>query len=286
MSDLTSLIKELRNKSGAGFLDCKTALSENNNDIEKAIEYLRKKGLSKASKKTSREANEGAIGIYSNDKIITIVKVNSETDFAAKSDTFLNFLDQLGSVALNESNANLNKEEFLKLKFNNSTVSEFFSNMIAKIGENLILKDLIIIENNSSSEFMFYIHNSYKDNIGKIASLIKYETKENDENIKTLSKNICMHIAAMKPESMDIDDLDKSIIEKEKNIQRELILNSGKPSNIVDKILEGKMKKFYSEITLLNQAYILDQDKTIKSILEEYKNEYSYKLLSFNLISL
>ena len=135
--------------------------------------------------------------------------------------------------------------------------------MIAKIGENLILNDLIIKENKNSN-YSFYIHNSYRKNIGKIISLVEYSTNENNNEIETLSKNLCMHIAAMKPESIDIDDLDKKLINNEEKIQKELILNSGKPSNIVDKILEGKMKKFFSEVTLLNQSYILDQDKTVK----------------------
>ena len=285
MSSISELIKELREKTGAGFLDCKNALSENQNDLEKAIEYLRKKGLAKASKKTSREANEGAIGIYSDQNNIVIIKVNSETDFAAKSDTFLNFLDTLGTTALENGSINLDKENFLNIKLKDSNVSDYINNMIAKIGENLILKDLIIIENKNSF-FSYYIHNSYKKNIGKIISLIKYSTDNNDEKIQTLSKNLCMHIAAMKPESLNIQDLDKSIVENEKKIQKELILNSGKPSNIAEKILEGKMKKFYSEITLLNQTYILDQEKNIKAIIDELPSDYKYKISSFKLISL
>ena len=285
MSEITDLIKELRNKTGAGFLDCKNALEENNNNIEEAIEYLRKKGLAKASKKTSREANEGAIGIYNNENKSVIIKVNSETDFAAKSDTFLNFLDELGKIALSSDNPNLNKDEFLKLKFENLVVADFINNMIAKIGENLILSDLIILKNDKSYN-SFYIHNSYSKNIGKIISLINYESNENDEKIKSLSKNLCMHVAAMKPESIDISDLDSVIIEKEKNIQRELILSSGKPSNIVDKILEGKMSKFFSEVTLLNQKFILDQDKTVKEVVNEYQKDYNYNILSFKIVNL
>ena len=285
MSNINSLIKELRSKTGAGFLDCKNALSENQNDLEKAIEYLRKKGLAKASKKTSREANEGAIGIYSDQNNIVIIKVNSETDFAAKSDTFLNFLDTLGTTALENGNINLDKENFLNIKLKDTNVSDYINNMIAKIGENLILKDLIIIENKNSF-FSYYIHNSYKKNIGKIISIVKYSTDKNDEKIQTLSKNLCMHIAAMKPESLNIEDLDESIVENEKKIQKELILNSGKPSNIADKILEGKMKKFYSEITLLNQTYILDQEKNVKAIIDELPVDYKYKISSFKLISL
>ena len=283
MPNINQLIKELREKTGAGFLDCKKSLDENNNDIAKSIESLRKKGLAKASKKSDRAAIEGAVGIYSNKNIIALIKVNSETDFAAKSDTFLNFLDNLGKLLL-ENNTNLSKEEFLNLNYDNGTVQDYFNSMIAKIGENLILNDLIIKENKNSN-FAFYIHNGYRSNIGKIISLIQYSANEKSDDIKTLSKNLCMHIAAMKPESLDIDDLDKSLITNEEKIQRELILNSGKPSSIVDKILEGKMKKYFSEVTLLNQTYILDQDKTIKEIISQYTKS-NFQLISFDLINL
>ena len=283
MSSVTELIKELREKTGAGFLDCKKCLEDNNNDIEKSIEALRKKGLAKASKKSDRAAIEGAVGVYSNKNITALIKVNSETDFAAKSDTFLDFLDSLGNVVL-EKNTNIEKEQFLKLKFEEGTVQDYFNSMIAKIGENLILNDLLIKENKNSN-YSFYIHNSYRKNIGKIISIIEYSANENNTEIETLSKNLCMHIAAMKPESMDVVDLDKNLISNEENIQKELILNSGKPSNIVDKILEGKMKKYFSEVTLLNQSYILDQDKTVRDIINQH-SKYEFNLISFDLINL
>tara|TARA_E500000178_G_scaffold88768_1_gene87635 strand:- start:7890 stop:8741 length:852 start_codon:yes stop_codon:yes gene_type:complete len=283
MSSITQLIKELREKTGAGFLDCKKSLEDNNNDIEKSIEALRKKGLAKASKKSDRAAIEGAVGFYSNEKISVLIKVNSETDFAAKSDTFLDFLDSLGNLVL-ENNTNIDKEQFLKLQFENGTVQDYFNSMIAKIGENLILNDLLIKENKNSN-YSFYIHNSYRKNIGKIISLVEYSTTDNNTEIEDLSKNLCMHIAAMKPDSMDINDLDKNLISNEEKIQKELILNSGKPSNIVEKILEGKMKKYFSEVTLLNQSYILDQDKTVRDIINQY-SKYEYELISFDLINL
>ena len=283
MSNVTELIKELREKTGAGFLDCKKSLLENNNNIEKSIESLRKKGLAKASKKSDRAAIEGAVGIYSNNDITALIKVNSETDFAAKSDTFLDFLDSLGKLVL-ENNTILNKEQFLKLNYDKGNVQDYFNSMIAKIGENLILNDLII-KQNKNSNFSFYIHNSYRNNIGKIISLIEYSTSDKNNEIETLSRNLCMHIAAMKPESLDIDDLDKKLISNEEKIQRELILNSGKPSNIIDKILEGKMKKYFSEVTLLNQSYILNQDKTINEVINEYSKN-NFKIISFDLINL
>ena len=283
MPNVTELIKELRQKTGAGFLDCKKSLEENNNDIEKSIEALRKKGLAKASKKSDRAAIEGAVGIYSNNDITALIKVNSETDFAAKSDTFLDFLDSLGKLVL-ENNTILTKEQFLELHYDKGNVQDYFNSMIAKIGENLILNDLIIKENKNSN-FSFYIHNSYRKNIGKIISLIEYSNSDNNNEIETLSRNLCMHIAAMKPESLDIDDLDKKLISNEEKIQRELIVNSGKPSNIIDKILEGNMKKYFSEVTLLNQSYILNQDKTINEVVNEYSKN-NFKIISFDLINL
>ena len=285
MSNVTELIKELRSKSGAGFLDCKNALSENNNDIEKANEYLRKKGLAKASKKTSREANEGAVGIYESKELVVLIRINSETDFAAKSETFLSFLDDLGQFALSLSKPGIKKEDFLNLKYNEDTVSDYFKSMISKIGENLVLNDLQIIDVNNLN-YSFYVHNSYKKNIGKIISLILFEVNEVNNVINNLAKNICMHIAAMKPDSLDIEDLDKEKIQKEKDIQKELILNSGKPSAIVDKILEGKMNKYFSEVTLLNQSFILDPDKNVKSIIEEQGKENKFKIKSFIFVSL
>ena len=283
MSDLTKLIKDLRNKTGAGFLDCKNALIDNNNDIEKAVEQLRKKGLAKAAKKISREATEGAIGIFSNDNQVVILKMNSETDFAAKSETFLNYLDYLGEAALSLNNINLTKDEFLKSNYKDTNIKDSINAMIAKIGENLILNDLISFSNDNY--FNYYIHNSYKANIGKIISYIRYNASEKN-NVDNFSKNLCMHIAAMKPESLDIEDLDSNIVEKEKIIQKDLIQSSGKPSEIIDKILDGKMKKFYSEITLLNQTYILDQEKSVKNIIEDFSKETEFKILSFDLISL
>ena len=217
MSNIMNQIKELREKTGAGFLDCKKSLEENDNDIEKSIEFLRKKGLAKASKKSDRAANEGAVGVYSNKEITVLIKVNSETDFAAKSDTFLNFLDTLGEVALNHNN-NIDKDQFLNLQLEKGTVADYFNSMIAKIGENLILNNLIIKEN-KNFEYAYYIHNSYRSNIGKIVSMLQYSSNKKDAIVETLSKNLCMHIAAMKPESLDIHDLDKTLVSNEEKIR-------------------------------------------------------------------
>jgi len=284
MSNL-SLIKELREKTGAGFLDCKNALSENDNNIEQSIDSLRKKGLAKASKKSSREANEGAVGFYQNENISVILKINSETDFSAKSDTFLDFLDNIGTIALNTNNKNLNLNDFLKVEDNGKSISDLLTEMIAKIGENLIINDLKVFDNKETS-LNYYIHNPYRKNIGKIVSAVFYSSEKESDEVKTFSKNLCMHIAASKPEAMDIDNLPSELIESEKKIQEEMIKDSGKPSNVMEKILEGKMKKFYSEVTLLNQNFVIDTDKTVKDAISDFNSSNSLILKDYILISL
>jgi len=284
MSDL-SLIKELREKTGAGFLDCKNALSENDNNIEQSIDSLRKKGLAKASKKSSREANDGAVGFYANENISVILKINSETDFSAKSDTFLDFLDSIGNIALNTNNTNLNLNDFLKVEDDGKSISDLLTEMIAKIGENLIINDFKVYDN-KKYKVNFYIHNPYRKNIGKIVSAVFYSSDEENESVKNFSKNLCMHIAASKPEAMDIDMLPVELIANEKKIQEEMIKDSGKPSNVMEKILEGKMKKFYSEVTLLNQNFVIDTDKTVKDEISDFNKSNSLILKNYILISL
>jgi len=284
MSDL-NLIKELRDKTGAGFLDCKNALSENDNNIEQSIDSLRKKGLAKASKKSSREANEGAVGFYKNENISVILKINSETDFSAKSDTFLDFLDSIGNIALRTNNTSLKLSDFLKLEDNGKNISDLLTEMIAKIGENLIINDLKVIDN-KEGKVNYYIHNPYRKNIGKIVSAVINSSEEVSDEVNTFSKNLCMHIAASKPEAMDIDNLPAELIESEKKIQEEMIKDSGKPSNVIYKILDGKMKKFYSEVTLLNQKFVLDTDKTVKEAIIEFNKSNNFILKSYVLISL
>jgi len=282
MSTGLNLIKELREKTGVGFLDCKLALNENNNNLEASIDYLRKKGLAKASKKSSREANEGVVSVYNSKNKTVLLKINTETDFAAKNDVFLNFVDEIGDIAI-KINSNIDREGFLDLVYENKKISDRFTEIISKIGENILLSDLIIIEHDDTNT-AFYVHNAYRSNSGKIISIVKYSTKKLDNFIEKFSKNICMHIAASKPEAIDIKDLHPTLVEREKNVQRESIVSSGKPANIVEKILEGKMNKFYSEVTLLNQTYIINPDQTVRDAINEISKDYSYSLISYKLI--
>ncbi len=287
MSNLIENIKKLRELTGVGYLDCKKALESNNNDIENSIDFLRKKGLAKASKKSSREVNEGAIGIYLKDSIAIMIEINTETDFAAKNEVFLDFFDKIGEYALRVDNiANISIDDFLNQIFDSRKISEHFLDIIEKIGENIVLRRLSVINKESKYEIYTYTHNTYRHNIGKICAVLKAEVEVNDDETKQFGKNLCMHIAASKPMALEINELDTSLIEKEKEIQKSSIKSSGKPDNIVEKILEGKMDKFYSEITLLNQPYIFDLDKTVNAAVSEFSSKNFFKITQFKLFVL
>jgi elongation factor Ts len=286
MNNIMVNVKNLRDMTGAGFLDCKKALEANDQSIEKSIVYLRKKGLAKANKKSSRQTNEGAIGLYSNEAKTVLIQINTETDFAAKNEVFLNFMNEIGGFALEVDNINISLENFVKLSFRNKIISEYFTDIITKIGENIILSQLIIVPNNDGCMISTYIHNAYKKNIGKIAVVLKSKINEIDEESKILGKNLCMHIAASKPFALSIEKLNKNLIKKEREIQIETIKSSGKPNNILEKILEGKMKKFYSDSVLLEQPYILDLDKTVKQIITEFSKKNNFEIIDYKLIVL
>jgi len=286
MNDLMTNIKNLREITGAGFLDCKKALEENNNNLDTSVVFLRKKGLAKANKKSSREAKEGAVGIFHDKFLTTIIQINTETDFAAKNEVFLDFMDEIGTFSLLANNPNLSLDQFNNMYFEERLISDRFKDIISKIGENIVLTKLIFIENNEDTIISSYIHNTYRKNIGKIAVTLKAKIQKINKESELLCKNLCMHIAASKPLAMKIDLLDKKIIEKEKEVLIENIKSSGKPDNIVEKILEGKMKKFYSESIFLNQHYILDTDKTIEQILFNFSKNNKLDIIDYNLVVL
>jgi len=286
MNNLMINIKSLRDMTGAGFLDCKKALEANDQSIEKSIDYLRKKGLAKASKKSSRQANEGAIGIYSNDTKTALIQINTETDFAAKNEVFLNFMDEIGKFVLEVDENNISIENFSQLSFQGKIISEYFTDIITKIGENIILCKLITVVNKEGCMISTYIHNAYKKNIGKIAVVLKSKVNEINKETNILGKNICMHIAASKPLALSIEKLDKNLIKKERDIQIETIKSSGKPINIVEKILEGKMQKYYSESVLLDQPYILDLDKSVKQIINEFSKKNYFEIIDYKAVML
>ena len=288
MSNLINNIKNLRETTGAGFLDCKIALEHNNNEIQKSIDYLRKKGLAKANKKSSRTANEGAVGMFVNSDKTLLIEINTETDFAAKNNIFLNFIEKIGNYLLELNTENEMKiNEFLEIKFENKKISEHFTEIIAQIGENIVLKRMKFLKQNSNNKIFSYTHNAYKENIGKICVALSAEIDHENQDSLILGKNLCMHIAAMKPLSIDIDSIDKKIIAKEKEIHLDSIKSSGKPDKIINKIVEGKMNKFYSEVIFLNQKYILDEEKSVNQIIKEFNNKNGkFKVIDFSLFVL
>ncbi len=265
MSDIEK-IKKLRELSGAGFKDCNLAIKESNGDIDKAIEILRVKGISKASKKMSRDAKEGVVAISGNEKKTSIIEVNCETDFVAKNDDFINFVKELSDLN-NEKNSNLDELKKTKMK-NNSTVEENLVALIAKIGEKITIGKTKTISNSTSTNYQ-YLHTVVKDNLAKLAVIVSLETKENSDVVKNFGKQLSMHIAASNPLALESSLIDKKILEKEQELVTEELKNLGKPEDIAKKISLGKMNKFKEENALLTQAWVMEPKKKVQEVLKE-----------------
>ena len=265
MSDIEK-VKKLRVSTGAGFKDCNLAIKESNGDLDKAIEILRIKGVSKASKKMSREAKEGVVAISGDEKKMSIIEVNCETDFVAKNDDFINFVKELSELN-NSKNSNL--QELKKTKMNNgSSVDENLVALISKIGEKITIGQTKTISNSSSVNYQ-YLHTVVKDNLAKLAVVVSLETKENSEIIKTFGKQLSMHIAASNPLALESNLIEKNIIDKEQELITEELKNSGKPVEIAKKISLGKMNKFKEENALLTQAWVMEPKKKVQDVLRE-----------------
>jgi len=265
MSDIEK-IKKLRKATGAGFKDCNLAIKESNGDLDKAVEILRVKGISKASKKMSRDAKEGVVAISGNEKKTSIIEVNCETDFVAKNDDFINFVKELSELN-NQNDSNIDNLKKAKMK-NNSSVEDNLVSLIAKIGEKITIGKTKTILNTSSNNYQ-YLHTVVKDNLGKLAVVVSLETKENSETVKTFGKQLSMHIAASNPLALESSLIDKKIIEKEQELVTEELKKSGKPEDIAKKISLGKMNKFKEENALLSQAWVMEPKKKVQDILKE-----------------
>ena len=276
MSDLNK-VKELRKATGAGFKDCNNAIKEAGGNLDKAIEILRVKGISKASKKMSRSANEGVIVFSENKKNFSLIEINCETDFVAKNDDFIKFAKELSDInAIVESNLDKLKNQ----KMNNGlSVDENLVNLISKIGEKITIGRLKTISNENVKNFR-YLHTVVKDNLAKLGVLLSIETKSDDSKIQEFGKQLCMHIAALNPLCLKEQDLDVNIINKEKELVDEELKNSGKPKDIVDKIAEGKIKKFKLDNSLLSQDWVLDPKKKVQDVINEL-NEDDFSIKSF-----
>tara|TARA_Y100001936_G_C15977309_1_gene614534 strand:- start:152 stop:1003 length:852 start_codon:yes stop_codon:yes gene_type:complete len=265
MSDIEK-VKKLRQATGAGFKDCNAAIKESKGDLDKAVEILRVKGISKASKKMSRDAKEGVIAVSGDEKKTSLIEVNCETDFVAKNDDFINFVKEVSNL---NNVVNSNIEQLKKSKMSNGeSVENNLVALIAKIGEKITIGKTKTIENHGSINSQ-YLHTVVKDNLAKLAVAVSLETKEKSDTIKNFGKQLSMHIAASNPLALDQNSIDKSVIDKEQELVAEELKNSGKPEDIAKKISLGKMNKFKEENSLLTQAWVMEPKKKVKDVLKE-----------------
>ena len=265
MSDIEK-VKKLREATGAGFKDCNLAIKESNGDLDKAIEILRVKGISKASKKMSRDAKEGVV-VVSGDNIKTsLIEVNCETDFVAKNDDFIKFVKELSELN-NKNNSNLENLKAAKMN-NGQTVDDNLVALIAKIGEKITIGKAKTIQN-SEGVNNHYLHTVVKDNVAKLAVMVSLGTKDNSDTVKNFSKQLSMHIAASNPLALESGSIDEAVINKEQELVTEELKNSGKPEDIAKKISLGKMNKFKEENALLSQAWVMEPKKKVQDILKE-----------------
>ena len=265
MSDIEK-VKKLREATGAGFKDCNLAIKESNGDLDKAIEILRVKGISKASKKMSRDAKEGVVVLSGDDNKTSVIEVNCETDFVAKNDDFINFVKELSELN-NEYNSNIDDLKSAKMK-NGQTVDDNLVALIAKIGEKITIGKAKTIKNSDGIN-NYYLHTVVRDNVAKLAVMVSLDTKDNSETVKTFSKQLSMHIAASNPLALEAAFIDQAIIDKEQELVTEELKNSGKPDDIAKKISSGKMNKFKEENSLLTQAWVMEPKKKVQDVLKE-----------------
>ena len=259
-------VKKLRELTGVGFKDCKNAIDKCNGDIEKSIEFLRIKGIAKANKKMERVAADGLVCISEKENKFSIIEVNSETDFVAKNNEFIKFVEEISKLALLNSGK---MEDILISKMENKkNVKDNLVTLISKIGEKITLRRSDFIGTEEYLNF-FYIHAAIKKNIGKIGVLVSLKTTKPKNELIELGKQLSMHIAALSPLAVDKESLDQTILNKEKEIIIEELENSGKDSKIVAKIAEGKLNKFINDNTLLNQEWIIEPKKKVKEVLKE-----------------
>ncbi len=267
MAITATMVKDLRDKTGAGMMDCKAALNETNGDVEAAIDWLRAKGLSKAAKKAGRVAAEGLIGLAADAKEAALVEVNSETDFVARNDTFQTMASGIAKVALA---AKGDLDELAKAKFpgGSASVADTIKEMIGTIGENMTLRRTAYLAAKNGA-VASYLHNVMVPGLGKIGVIVALESTGDSEQLKAFGKQVAMHIAAANPQSVDVDSLDKSVIERERAVLTEQAKESGKPAPVIEKMVEGRIRKFYEEVVLLAQAFVHDPDTTVAKALAD-----------------
>ena len=272
----TSMVKELRNKSGAGMMDCKKALQETNGNIEEAIDWLRKQGLSAVAKKSGRVAAEGLIGITVKNNIGSIIEINSETDFVARNELFQNFVSTCSELAL-KCNEDINLLKNLSYPNSDRTVDEELTHNIATIGENMNIRrsELLSVTN---GVIISYVHNSVKDGLGRLGVLVGIESEADQASLLSVGKQIAMHIAATSPSSLNIEDLDTDLVERERKVLIDQAIASGKPSEIAEKMVVGRMQKFYQDVVLNEQTFVIDGETKIKDVIKKLEKDLNTKV--------
>ncbi|MGL5446761.1 MAG: translation elongation factor Ts [Rhabdaerophilum sp.] len=267
MPDITaSMVKELREKTDAGMMDCKAALSETGGDMEAAVDLLRKKGLAKAAKKAGRVAAEGLIGIDSAGTKAVVVELNSETDFVARNDAFQTLVRNVAAIALNAGD----DVEMIKAAAypGGGTAQEAIANLVATIGENMSLRRAALLSV-SSGVVSSYLHNSVGDGLGKIGVLVALESTGNSEALAALGRQVAMHVAAANPVALDSASVDPAVVARERNVISEKAKATGKPDNVIEKIVESGLKTFFKEVCLVDQPFIHDPSKTVLQAVNE-----------------
>ena len=265
MSDIEK-VKQLREATSAGFKDCNLAIKESNGDLDKAIEILRVKGISKASKKMSRDAKEGVVATSGNENKISIIELNCETDFVAKNDDFVLFAKELSELN-NQNESNLDKLKKSTMA-NGQTVDDNLVSLIAKMGEKITIGRVKTFNHSGAKNFN-YLHTVVKDNLAKLAVVVYLESSDNSDLIKSFGKQLAMHVAASNPLALDSNSIDKEILEKEQNLIAEELKSSGKTAEISEKISLGKIKKFKEENALLSQPWVMEPKKKVQDIVKD-----------------
>ncbi len=269
-------IKKLREITGVGFKDCKLAIDENNGDIEKSIEYLRKKGIAKASKKMGRVAADGLALICEKNDTISAIEINSETDFVARNKDFILFCKEISEINFTNK-SNLDSLKSSKMK-NGKTVDENLISLISKIGEKITIRRSKYFDNKGLN--FAYVHNSVEKNIGKVIAIVQL-SKNSKKDLKEIGSKLAMHVAAQAPIAIDESGIKKEILDKELEIIKEELKNSGKKTDMIEKIANGKIRKFISDNTLLNQVWIMDTKIKVHQVLKKYSNNSEIKILDF-----
>jgi len=260
-----SMVKELRDSTGAGMMDCKAALTENHGDMEAAVDWLRKKGLSKAAKKAGRVAAEGLIGLKVEGARGVVVEVNSETDFVARNDLFQGLVKMIADVALGSS---AGVEKIRAAKVGGITVADAITDTIAKVGENMTLRRAAVLSVRQGA-IGAYVHNSVSDGLGKIGVIVALESGGKADDLAAIGRQVAMHVASANPLAVDPAGLDPAVVEREKNVLADKFKQQGKPANVIEKIVESGLKTFYKETTLLEQPFIFDDKKSVAQALKE-----------------